>query len=144
VQELLINQDVWEGLPEDIRAIIEHTTREHHLWWEQHKQRNQKLAMDELAGEGVAFRRTPEDILEESLEAWHRIFEEEYQTNEAFRRIANSQLEWASQTVVGKRIIEPDYKAIADLYWGPGGFLEQAEYLDFKWQSPDYYEAFAE
>jgi TRAP-type mannitol/chloroaromatic compound transport system substrate-binding protein len=144
VQELLINGDVWRSLPEDIQAIIEYTMREHHVWYEQNKQRSQKVAMDQMDELGVEFQRTPDDILEASLEAWHRIFEQEYTTNEAFKRIADSQLEWAAQTVVAKRIIEPDFKDLADRYWGPGGFIEQADYLDFEWTPPPYYETFAE
>jgi TRAP-type mannitol/chloroaromatic compound transport system substrate-binding protein len=144
VQEFLINRDIWSDLPDDIQAIIEHTLREHHLWWEQHKQYNQRVAMDQMAELGVEFHRTPDDILEESLEAWHQIFEEEYEANEAFRRIVNSQLEWASHTVVAKRIIEPDYKAITDIYWAPGGFLDEADYVEFEWEAPEYYERFAE
>lgn len=142
VQELLLGKDVWESLPEDIQAIIEYTMREHHIWWEQHKQRSQKIAMDEMVEQGVEFQRTPDDILERSLDAWHEIFEQEYTTSEAFKRIADSQLEWASKTVVGKRIIEPDYKALADMYWGPDGFLSRADFIDFDWEVPPYYETF--
>jgi TRAP-type mannitol/chloroaromatic compound transport system substrate-binding protein len=142
VQELLINKDVWEGLPEDIQFAIEHSLREHHMWWEQHKQHSQKEAMDEMVDLGVVFGRTPDDILELSLEAWHEILEQEYTTNPAFKRIVDSQLEWASHTVVAKRIIEPDYKELADRYWGPGGLLETADYIDFEWEVPTYYDAF--
>jgi TRAP-type mannitol/chloroaromatic compound transport system substrate-binding protein len=141
-QELLINKDAWEELPEDLQGIIQLTLQAQHIWWEQHKQRNNKLAMDRMQEEGVEFRRTPDDILEESLAAWHRIFEQEYRTNEAFRRIANSQMEWAAQTVVAKRILEPDYKALADLYWAPDGFLAQADYLEVRWSPPDFYFTF--
>jgi TRAP-type mannitol/chloroaromatic compound transport system substrate-binding protein len=142
VQELLINKDVWEGLPEDIQFAIEHSLREHHIWWEQHKQYSQKEAMDEMVDLGVIFGRTPDDILELSLEAWHEILEQEYTTNEAFKRITDSQLEWAAKTVVAKRIIEPNYKEIADRYWGPGGLLETADFIDFDWEVPPYYETF--
>lgn len=144
VAEILINKDVWEDLPTELRSIVELVSENSMLRWEQHQQRNDKIHMDLLEEEGVNFRRTPDDILEESLESWHRIFEEEYKNNEAFRRLANSQLEWASHVVTAKRILEVNYHELADRYWGPGGFIEQADYLDFEWEVPDYYGAFAE
>jgi hypothetical protein len=105
---------------------------------------NNRLAMDELIELGVELRRTPQDILDESLEAWHQILEEEYEVNPAFRRIANSQLEWAAKAVVSKRILEPDYEPLADIYWGPGGFVEGADFLEFEYQTPPYYQTFTD
>lgn len=143
VAEVLFNKDVWESMPEDIRDTITLVSREHHMWWEQHQQMNRKLAMDELVERGVEFRRTPNDILEQSLDAWHDLFMEEYENNEAFRRIANSQMDWASKTVVAKRILEPNHKDIADIYWAPGGFIETMD-LEFDYEAPPYYRAFSE
>jgi TRAP-type mannitol/chloroaromatic compound transport system substrate-binding protein len=144
VAEVLINKDIWDSMPEDLQDIIRLVSREHHMWWEQHQQMNRRLAMDQMVDLGVEFRRTPQDILDESLDAWHQIMQEEYETNEAFRRIANSQMEWASHVVVSKRILEPDYKALADVYWAPGGFVETSDFLEFEYEAPPYYHAFAE
>lgn len=142
--EVLINKDVWDSLPVELQNIYELVSESSMLWWEQHQQRNDKRSMDELQQQGVQFHRTPDDILEESLQVWHRIFQEEYESNDAFRRIANSQLAWAAQVVPARRILEPSYYALADIYWGPGGFLESADFLDdFEWQVPDYYHTFA-
>jgi TRAP-type mannitol/chloroaromatic compound transport system substrate-binding protein len=142
--EILINRDAWEELPADIQAIITLVSREHHMWWEQYKQRNRRLAMDELIERGVEFRRTPQDILDRSLEIWHEILEEEYKANEAFRRIVDSQVAWGSHVVVAKRILEPDFKELADVYWAPGGFIEQSDFLALDYQVPPYYHAFSE
>jgi TRAP-type mannitol/chloroaromatic compound transport system substrate-binding protein len=142
VIELLFNRDAWEELPEDLQAIITLVTREHHFWWEQHQQMNRRFAMDELVERGVEFRRTPQDILDRSLEVWHQILEQEYGANEAFRRIADSQAEWASQVVVAKRILEPDYKELADVYWAPGGFVATSDVLGLEYEVPPYYHTF--
>jgi TRAP-type mannitol/chloroaromatic compound transport system substrate-binding protein len=142
--EIFINKSSWDALPADIQAIITLVSREHHMWWEQHQQKNRRIAMDQLNELGVELRRTPQDILDQSLEAWHRILEEEYEVNEAFRRIADSQLEWASHVVVSKRILEPDYKELADVYWAPGGFVETADFLGLDYTAPPYYRAFTE
>jgi TRAP-type mannitol/chloroaromatic compound transport system substrate-binding protein len=144
VAEVLFNKDVWDSFPEDLQETIKLVSREHHMWWEQHQQQNRKLSMDQLVERGVEFRRTPQDILDESIEAWHEIMQAEYETNEAFRNIVHSQLEWAQNTVVSKRILEPDQKALADIYWAPGGFLETNDVIDFQWEAPPYYHAFAE
>jgi hypothetical protein len=69
VAEVLINKDIWDSMPEDLQEIVKLVSREHHMWWEQHQQMNRRLAMDEMVGLGVEFRRTPQDILDESLDA---------------------------------------------------------------------------
>jgi TRAP-type mannitol/chloroaromatic compound transport system substrate-binding protein len=142
VAEILINQEVWNDLPEDLRGIVELVTESSMLWWEQKQQMNDRLTVDRLVEEGVQFRRTPDDVLERSLEIWHQILEQEYTTNEAFKRLVDSQLAWASNVVLGKRILEPDFKALADIYWGPDGFVAQADFLDFEYEVPDYYDVF--
>jgi hypothetical protein len=44
--------------------------------------------------------------------------------------------------VVAKRIIEPDMKALADLYWGPDGFVARSDFLEFDYEVPPYWDAF--
>ena len=145
VTEGLFNTDVWESFPEDIQRTIELVSREHFIWWNQHQNYNRKVSMDDLYDAGAEFRRTPDDILEESLDVWHEIMVEEYETNEAFREIANSQLEWASHTVVARSILDIGYKDLADVYWAPGGVIEELQdVLEFEWESPAYYDAFQE
>jgi TRAP-type mannitol/chloroaromatic compound transport system substrate-binding protein len=142
VMEILFNREVWDSLPEDLQKVITATTQAHYFWWETHKHMSNKGAMERLAEKGVEFRRTPEDILEESLDAWHRIMANEYANNEAFRTIADSQLQYASQAVVARRILEPDWKAIADQYWAPGALVERGEAVEFDYTAPDYYDRF--
>jgi TRAP-type mannitol/chloroaromatic compound transport system substrate-binding protein len=143
VAEVLINKDVWDGLPDELKGIVELVTEGSMLWWEQKQQRNDTLHMGRMQEAGVQFRRTPDDILEESLNVWHQILEVEYGRNPAFKRLVDSQLAWASQVVPAKRILEANYHALADRYWGPDGFLAGADFLDFEWQVPDYYHVFA-
>jgi TRAP-type mannitol/chloroaromatic compound transport system substrate-binding protein len=140
--EVFINQDAWAELPEDLQNIITLVTREHHMWWEQFHQASRRPAMNDLVERGVEFRRTPQDILDRSLDYWHEILRAEFEANEAFRRIASSQLEWAAQVVPAKRILEPDYNELADVYWAPGGFVETADFLGFEYKAPEYYGTF--
>lgn len=142
VMEVLFNKEIWESMPEDLQNIIKVTTQAHFMWWENHKPYNNRLAMQRLAEKGVQFRRTPDDILEESLGAWHEIMATEYANNPAFKAIADSQLEWASHNVVARRILEPDWKAIADRYWAPGGLVESGEIVDFEYTAPADYDTF--
>lgn len=142
VMEILINQEVWESIPEDLQLIIKATTQAHYFWWETHKMTQNRAAMERLQEKGVEFRRTPEDILQQSMEVWNTILADEYGKNEAFRTIADSQLAWASQNVVARRILEPDWKAIADIYWAPGGIVEAGGTVNFDYTAPDYYTRF--
>lgn len=142
VAEVLFNTEIWESFPEDIKNIIIVTTQAHYLWWENHKPYQNRLAMQRLSEKGVQFRRTPDDILEESMDAWHGIMAEEYANNPAFKDIADSQLEWASHNVVARRMLEPNWKAIADRYWAPGGLVESGEIVDFEYTAPSDYDTF--
>ena len=141
VMEILFNTEVWESIPEDLQKVITATTQAHYFWWETHKMNQNSGAMERLAEKGVEFRRTPEDVLERSLDVWHEIMATEYAGNPAFKAIADSQLEWASKNVVARRILEPDWKAIADRYWAPGGLIESGA-VEFEYTSPDYYDRF--
>ncbi len=144
VGEVLINKETFESLPEDLQNIYELVTEVSMLRWEQKQQRQDAIHMGRMAEAGVEFRRTPDDVLEGSLEVWHRLLEEDYTTNPAFKRLVDSQLEWASNVVLAKRILEPDFHALADIYWGPDGFIAQADFLDFEWSVPEYYATYAD
>lgn len=143
VAEILINKEIWDELPDDLKGIYELVTEVSMLRWEQKQQREDKRHMDLMQEAGVEFRRTPDDVLEGSLEVWHSILETEYGQNPAFKRLVDSQLAWASHVVPAKRIVEVNYHELADLYWGPDGFLSTNDFLEFEWEVPDYYATFA-
>lgn len=141
VLEVLFNKEIWDSMPEDLQNIILTTTQAHYFWWDTHKMTQNRGAMERLAEAGVEFRRTPDDILSESLNVWHSILETEYNENPAFKAIADSQLEYAERNVVARRILEPDWKAIADVYWAPGGLVESGMF-EMEYSAPDYYSRF--
>ncbi|MCC5979960.1 MAG: TRAP transporter substrate-binding protein [Salinarimonas sp.] len=141
VMEILFNKEIWDSIPEDLQNIIKVTTQAHHIYWETHKMTENRNAMERLQEAGVEFRRTPDDILERSLDSWHRILEAEYNVNPAFKAIADHQLAYAERNVVARRILEPDWKAIADVYWAPGGLVESGIF-DIEYTAPDYYTRF--
>jgi TRAP-type mannitol/chloroaromatic compound transport system substrate-binding protein len=141
VMEVLFNKEIWDSMPEDLQNIILTTTQAHYFWWDTHKMTQNRGAMERLAEKGVEFRRTPDDILAESLDVWHTILETEYNNNPAFKAIADSQLEYAERNVVARRILEPNWKSIADVYWAPGGLVESGMF-EIEYTAPDYYERF--
>jgi TRAP-type mannitol/chloroaromatic compound transport system substrate-binding protein len=141
VMEVLFNKEIWDSMPEDLQNIILATTQAHYFWWDTHKMTQNRGAMERLTEAGVEFRRTPDDILTESLNVWHDILEVEYNENPAFKAIADSQLEYAERNVVARRILEPNWKSIADIYWGPGGLVESGMF-EIEYTAPDYFELF--
>lgn len=141
VMEVLFNKEIWDSMPEDLQNIILATTQSHFFYWETHKMTQNRNAMENLTEAGVEFRRTPDDILAESLDVWHTILETEYNDNPAFKAIADSQLAYAERNVVARRILEPDWKAIADVYWAPGGLVESGMF-EMDYTAPDYYSLF--
>jgi TRAP-type mannitol/chloroaromatic compound transport system substrate-binding protein len=68
---------------------------------------------------GVQVRRTPADILLASLKAWDRIAADNAAKDPTFRKIYDSQREYAAKVVPAKRQLSPPNAFIANHYWPP-------------------------
>jgi TRAP-type mannitol/chloroaromatic compound transport system substrate-binding protein len=69
----------------------------------------------------VIVRRTPADILTASLKAWDEVVAEESAKNEFFKKVSDSQKEYAAKVVPAKRAMFPPYSFAANYYWGAEG-----------------------
>jgi TRAP-type mannitol/chloroaromatic compound transport system substrate-binding protein len=121
IAELLINGDVWNGLPRDFQEIIraaalEATIRSLITL----NVRNGNAVAELRERHGVTVHRTPEDILKRTLEAWDQIVREEEARNPFFKKVADSQRAFAARVVATKRLTHPDYRLGADHYWPEG------------------------
>jgi TRAP-type mannitol/chloroaromatic compound transport system substrate-binding protein len=118
VGELIINTDVWKGLaPQHQEAIRSATTETFLRWWAKWQKQNAD-AIDEMRSRhGTVILRTPPQILTAFLKAWDQMAQDESAKNPFFKRVLDSQREYASKVVPAKRLYAPAYSFAANYYW---------------------------
>ncbi|MGB5082796.1 MAG: TRAP transporter substrate-binding protein [Burkholderiales bacterium] len=116
--ELLINNDVWTSLPAQQQEAIRSATVETIVRWWVRWQKQNADAMEEMRTKyGTVVLRTPPDILIAFLKAWDQIAKEESAKNPFFKKVLDSQREYASKVVPAKRFLYPPYSFAANYYW---------------------------
>jgi len=116
--ELLINNDVWTSLPAQQQEAIRSATIETIVRWSIRWQKQNADAMEEMRTKhGTVILRTPPDILIAFLKAWDEIAREESAKNPFFKKVRDSQREYASKVVPAKRFRYPPYSFAANYYW---------------------------
>ena len=116
--ELLINNDVWTSLPAQQQEAIRSATIETIVRWSIRWQKQNADAMEEMRTKyGTVILRTPPDILIAFLKAWDEMAKEESAKNPFFKKVLDSQREYASKVVPAKRFLYPPYSFAANYYW---------------------------
>ncbi len=118
IGELLMNADVFKSLPAQQQEAIRSATTETLVrWWVKWQKQNAD-AMEEMRTKyGTQILRTPPDILIAFLKAWDEMAKEEAAKNPFFKKVWDSQREWASKVVPAKRFMNPPYSFAANYYW---------------------------
>jgi len=118
VGELIINTEVWNSLaPQQQEAIRSATSETFLRWWARWQKQNAD-AMEEMRTKyGTQILHTPPDILIAFLKAWDEIAGEESTKNPFFKRVLDSQREYASKVVPTKRLYTPPNSLAASHYW---------------------------
>ncbi|HEX78248.1 MAG TPA: TRAP transporter substrate-binding protein [Dehalococcoidia bacterium] len=118
MMELLVNKDVWEGLPEDLKWIVdgacEATTLAAWAMWINQNVIDLEWLVEEA---GVILVETPQEILLEVLKAWDVVAAREAAANPDFAKILESQKEFAARNVPYRRWAHPDYDLAGEYYW---------------------------
>jgi TRAP-type mannitol/chloroaromatic compound transport system substrate-binding protein len=118
IGELIINGDVWKGLAPDLQEIIKSAATEVYFRWWMRWQRQNADAMKEFQEKHkVQVLKTPDDILIAFLKAWDKIAEREAQKNPFFKKVLESQRQYAAKVVPAKRFMFPEYNFAANYYW---------------------------
>jgi TRAP-type mannitol/chloroaromatic compound transport system substrate-binding protein len=118
IAELLINNDVWTALPAQQQETIRSATTETFLrWWVRWQKQNADAIEEMRTKHGVQILRTPPDILIAFLNAWGEMAKEESDKNPFFKKVLDSQREYASKVVPAKRFMNPPYSFAANYYW---------------------------
>jgi TRAP-type mannitol/chloroaromatic compound transport system substrate-binding protein len=122
IGELIINTDVWASLPAQNQEAIRSATSETFLrWWAKWQKQNADAIEEMRTKHGTIILRTPPDILIAFLKAWDDIAKEESAKNPFFKKVLDSQREYASKVVPAKRFMFPPYSFAANYYWPEKG-----------------------
>ena len=116
--ELLIGGETWRKMAKaDQEALRIAASEQTHRFLNFTNLQNAK-AMEELREKhGVNIERTPDDILHKVVESWEEIVKEESEKNPFFKKVYESQRQYASMVVPARRAIELPYGFLADKYW---------------------------
>ena len=118
IGELMINTEVWKSLTAQQQEAIRSATVETFLRWWARWQKQNADAIDEMrTRHGTQILRTPPDILIAFLKTWDQMAAEESARNPFFKKVLESQREYASKVVPAKRFYAPPYSFAANYYW---------------------------
>ncbi len=118
VGELMINTEVWKGLvPQHQESIRSATTETFLRWWAKWQKQNADAIIEMREKHGTVILRTPPDILIAFLRGWDELAKEESAKNPFFKKVLDSQREYASKVVPAKRFMTPPYSFAANYYW---------------------------
>jgi TRAP-type mannitol/chloroaromatic compound transport system substrate-binding protein len=116
--EIIFNRDVWDSFSAPHQEIIKSVANESFARWWPRWQKGQAEAMKELQEKhGVQILRTPPDILIAFLREWDKVLAEESAKQPFFKKVIDSQRQYASLVVPAKRFLFPPYSFAANYYW---------------------------
>ncbi len=118
IGEILINGDVWKKLSPTHQEIIKTAADATFIiWWAKWQRQNADAIRTLQEKHGVHILRTPPEILVEFLKTWDKIAAEETAKNPFFKKVLESQRQYASLVVPAKRFMFPPYSFTANYYF---------------------------
>jgi TRAP-type mannitol/chloroaromatic compound transport system substrate-binding protein len=116
--ELIINTDVWKGFTPQQQESVRSATLETFVRWGVKWQKQNADAIEEMRTKhGTQMLRTPPAILIDFLKTWDTIAAEESAKNPFFKKVFESQREYAAKVVPAKRFMFPPYSFAANYYF---------------------------
>ena len=86
-------------------------------WWLTYSRENAKTLAEMRDKHGVNVRRTPDAVMVKQLETWDRIRDKFAAEDAFFKKVVESQREYAANVVPGRMAMYPAYSFSADYYW---------------------------
>ncbi len=115
--EIMVNKDLYDGLPEELQAIIRYGV-------EAANTANFSLAMDNYSKDlqalieaGVNVHRTPTSVFQAQLEAWDAVVEKFGAEDEFFTKVIDSQKEWFERVCYYMLTNQAEYELAYNHYW---------------------------
>jgi TRAP-type mannitol/chloroaromatic compound transport system substrate-binding protein len=118
IGEFGLNLDVWKGFSPQQQEAVNSAVKDTFITWITRWQKQNADAIEEMIKKhGVQIRRTPPDILIATLKAWDEVASEHSAKHPTFKRVYESQREYAAKVVPAKRYMFPPYSFAANYYW---------------------------
>jgi TRAP-type mannitol/chloroaromatic compound transport system substrate-binding protein len=118
VGELIINRAVWEKLPSDLKEIVKAATTEVLIrWFAAFHKKNAEGYKTLIEKHKVQVIKTPDDILRKTLEVWDKIAAQEAAKDPFYKKVLDSQKQWASLVVPYRLSTWPSYEFAGMYYW---------------------------
>jgi TRAP-type mannitol/chloroaromatic compound transport system substrate-binding protein len=118
IGEFGMHTDVWKSLTPQQQEAVNSAIKDAFITWITRWQKQNADAIEELIKKhGVQVRRTPPDILIASLKAWDEVAKENSAKSATFKKIYESQREYAAKVVPAKRYMFPPYSFAANYYF---------------------------
>jgi TRAP-type mannitol/chloroaromatic compound transport system substrate-binding protein len=118
VGDLLLNKDVWDKLAPDLQEIIKAAATETFFrWWVRFHKQNAEAYQEMVEKHNVQVLRTPDDILIKFLETWDQIAEREAAGDPFFKKVLDSQRQYAGLLVPYRLSTWPMYDFAGNYYW---------------------------
>jgi TRAP-type mannitol/chloroaromatic compound transport system substrate-binding protein len=122
IGEFGLNLDVWKSLTPQQQEVFNVVVNGAFIEWLTKWQKQNADAIEEMIKKhGVQIRRTPPDILLASLKAWDEVAADYSAKNPTFKKVYESQREYAAKVVPAKRYMFPPYSFAANYYWPQEG-----------------------
>jgi TRAP-type mannitol/chloroaromatic compound transport system substrate-binding protein len=116
--EMIINTDVWKTFSPQQQEAWRSAQMETFVRWGVRWQKQNADAIDEMRTKhGTQMLRTPPAILLEFLKTWDKIAAEESAKSPFFKKVLDSQREYAAKVVPAKRFMFPPYSFAANYYF---------------------------
>jgi len=118
IGEFGMHTDVWKTLNPQQQEAVNSAIKDTFITWLTRWQKQNADALEEMIKrQGVQIRRTPPEILLASLKAWDEVAAEHSAKNPTFKKVYESQREYAAKVVPAKRYMFPPYSFAANYYW---------------------------
>jgi len=118
IGEFGLHNDVWKSFNPQQQQAVQSAINDTFITWLTRWQKQNAEAIEEMIKKhGVQIRRTPPDILIASLKAWDEIAADYSAKNPTFKKVYESQREYAAKVVPAKRYMFPPYSFAANYYW---------------------------
>jgi len=116
--EIIVNTEVWKGLTPQQQESWRAATFDTFVRWGIKWQKQNADAIEEMRTKhGTQMLRTPPAILIDFLKTWDKIAAEESAKSPFFKKVLDSQREYASKVVPAKRFMFPPYSFAANYYF---------------------------
>ncbi len=117
--EILFNKSKYNGLAQELKSIIDYAVQASSadMSWKA-IDRNSKDYIELKTKDKVNFYKTPDSILRAQLEAWDKVIAKKQTDNPMFKKVLDSQREFAQRATSWQNDYLVDYKMAANRYFG--------------------------